>query len=90
MRDYIYSEKFELVMDVMELVEAFRFGDKKAFQKLKNLAVAGNTQALLYLGEIYRDGLGGVTPDGNKAIEYFERAFDDFYEIDDLFEDDSE
>ena len=41
---------------------------------LKPLASQGNAEAVLWLGRLYRDGLGGTTKDIGKAFGYFEQA----------------
>lgn len=41
---------------------------------LQPLADNGNTQAQLWLGRAYRDGLGGIGKDINKSFRYFELA----------------
>ncbi|MET4694848.1 tetratricopeptide repeat protein [Endozoicomonas lisbonensis] len=41
---------------------------------LQPLADNGNTQAQLWLGRAYRDGLGGIGKDINRSFRYFELA----------------
>ena len=46
----------------------------KAVEMLASLVNDGNTQAMLWLGRAYRDGLAGVEKDLTKAFNYFKMA----------------
>lgn len=48
--------------------------DKAAFDELQTKANEGNQYAALQLGYILHTGTGGITPDYNKAADYYEAA----------------
>lgn len=48
----------------------------KGIEYLEKAAKDGSGAALYYLGEIYDNGIGGITTDPTKAVEYFKESID--------------
>jgi hypothetical protein len=53
--------------------------DSDDLQELKNKALAGDTDAQFYLGQLYRKGEEGVPQDYQEAVKWFKKAAEHGY-----------